>query len=245
MSLVLTAGGCGAREGAPSVRVLAAASTKESLEDVAHSFSQETGIEVKVSPGPSNGLARQIEAGAPADLFVSADEEWADAVARAGLEARRKNLLTNRLVLVVPAGNPAGVHSPEDLLRPTVTWVALAGEGVPAGTYAREALESLSLAERLRQQKKIVPGHDVRSTLSYVERGEVEGGIVYATDARISSKVEVVYTFPARTHHPIVYTVTLLPDGAKKEAARRFYEYLLSDAAARTFEKHGFQRPEK
>lgn len=244
--LLLAVAGCGRqKESEQTVLVLAAASTTDALEDVAGPFTRESGIAVKVSPGPSNALARQIEAGAPADLFVSASPEWADAVARAGLEAERKELLGNRLVLVVPGGNPGGVRTPEDLLSPKVVHVALAGKGVPAGTYARQALESLGLGVRLRAQNKVVPGHDVRSTLNYVARGEAEAGIVYATDARISGKVEVAYTFARGTHPPIVYTLTLLKDAANQQTARRFYEYLLSDAARKTFAKHGFTRPEK
>jgi molybdate transport system substrate-binding protein len=233
--------GCG-RAGKPRVLVLAAASTTDAIEEAARDFTEQTGVEVKVSPGPSNALARQVLSGSPADLFLSASVTWAEEVARGGQEAKRRNLLSNRLVLVVPAGNPAGVHSPKDLLSSAVKRVALAGEGVPAGNYAGQALRSLGLYQRLIESHRVVRGHDVRATLAYVEKGEAEAGIVYATDARITDQVTEVYTFPPGTHGRIVYTVTLLKDAAGREAAQSFYDYLFSPAAGRIFEKHGFRR---
>jgi molybdate transport system substrate-binding protein len=222
---------------APAVTVLAAASTAEAIEEVAQRFHDATGIEVRVSGGPSNALARQIESGAPADLFLSASVEWAEAVGPHA--AATKPLLSNRLVLVVPKGNPAGVRTPEDLLSDRVGRVALAGEGVPAGRYADAALKSLGLSEKLGQDR-IARGHDVRATLAFAERGEAEAGIVYATDAAASDRVEVVHMFDPSLHPPIVYPVVLLKAGPAGEAGRRFFEYVDTDEAQEVFRRHGF-----
>src|SRR6185369_14082380 len=130
-------------------------------------------------------------------------------------------LLTNNLVLVVPKGNPGGVSKPEELTGEAVKHVALAGPAVPAGIYGRQSLKKLGLLETLEKRTKIVVGDDVRVTLTFVERGEAEAGIVYDTDARITDKVEVVHTFAPSTHDPIRYPLVLLKAGQEKEAARR------------------------
>ncbi len=152
-------------------------------------------------------------------------------------------LLGNTLVLVVPQGNPAKVARPEDLTGPAVKKLAVAGPTVPAGIYAREALKKLKLWDELEQAKKIVPGENVRVTLTYIERGEAEAGIVYGTDARITTKVQEVFTFPPGSHEPIIYPLVLLKSAEKNEAARKFYEYLQTPAATVIFAKYGFRRP--
>jgi molybdate transport system substrate-binding protein len=164
--------------------VSAAASTKELVEELAKEFRTAAGTEVKVNAGPSNALASQILAGAPADLFISANQQWADEVEKAGKAVSAVRLLTNQLVIVVPRGNPGEVHEPQDLLADKVKKIALAGEKVPAGMYAQQALTKLELLQPLMDAEKIVRGQDVRSALSYVERGEAEAGIVYSTDVR-------------------------------------------------------------
>jgi molybdate transport system substrate-binding protein len=222
--------------------LLAAASTTEAMQEVAALFEKKSGAKVEINPGASNALAQQIIAGAPADVFLSANEKWADEVKKHRLAAEARPLLGNRLAIVVPRGNPAGVRSPADLTADSVKQVALAGEQVPAGFYADQALKSLDLAAKLAEAKKIVRGADVRITLSYVERGEVEAGIVYATDARISDKVETVYTFDPATHDALVYPAVLVKrDGAEPAAAaREFFEFLFSAEAGAVFRRHGF-----
>lgn len=234
-----TPNGCASKkpDAAPAVTVLAAASTAEAVGEVAQRFRDATGVEVRVSGGPSNALARQIESGAPADLFLSASVEWAEAVG--GRSAATKPLLSNRLVLVVPKGNPAAVMSPGDLLSDRVRHVALAGEEVPAGRYADAALKALGLSKRLPTER-IARGHDVRATLAFVERGEAEAGIVYATDAATSGDVEVAHTFDPSLHPPIVYPVVLLKDGPAGESGRRFFDYLDTVEARENFRRHGF-----
>jgi molybdate transport system substrate-binding protein len=235
--------GCGG-EGPPGggpVLCLAAASTQNAVEEVAAGFTAEGGGAVQVNPDASSKLAQQVVNGAPADLFLSADEKWADYVKEKGFAAEVCPLLGNTLVIVVPRGNPGNVHKPEDLTGPAVNKVAVAGAAVPAGIYARQALTRLKLWDGLEGAKKVVAGENVRVTLAYVERGEAEAGVVYGTDARVSDRVEKAYEFDPATHDRIVYPLVLLKAGAKNEAARKFYERLRSPAAGQVFRKHGFR----
>src|SRR5262249_9152880 len=144
------------------------------------------------------------------------------------------------LVVVVPRGNPAGVKNPADLAGDAVKRVAVAGPTVPAGIYARQALKKLKLWDALEKGKKIVSGDNVRATRTFVERGEVEAGVVYATDARITDKAEQVLAFDAADHDPIRYPLVLLEEGQKSAGARALYGHLQSPAAAAVFRKHGF-----
>jgi molybdate transport system substrate-binding protein len=235
--------GCSSQQ--PPVRekitVLAAASTADAMERIADRFqvSREL-MDVEVSTGASNNLAQQIIAGAPADVFLSANEQWADAVAEKGLTLETVDLLTNRMVLVAPKGNPAGVEGPSDLLSDKVSRVAVAGENVPAGIYAEQALRKLKLYDRLHDAKKLARGADVRVALAYVERGEAEAGIVYATDARITDKVEVVAELDPETYDRVVYSAVLLKAGGERAAARNFFEFLKSPDARMLFAEYGF-----
>ena len=224
------------------ITISAAASTKEVIESLADQFHTKMGGEVKVNLGPSSGLATQILAGAPADLFLSANQEWADEVEKAGQTAKATRLLTNQLVIVTPTGNPGGVKKPEDLLSDKVKKIALAGEKVPAGMYADQSLEKLGLLKKLTDAGKIVRGQDVRSALSYVERGEAEAGIVYSTDVGSAEGVEQEYEFDAKLHDEIVYVLVLLKHGSDNPVAHKFYEFLQSPAADATYTKSGFAR---
>ncbi|HEY2881869.1 MAG TPA: molybdate ABC transporter substrate-binding protein, partial [Pirellulales bacterium] len=181
-------------------------------------------------------------AGAPADLFLSANQQWADEVQKAGHTADTVRLLTNRLVIVTPAGNPGEVHKPEDLLADKVKKIALAGEKVPAGMYADQSLEKLGLLKKLTDGDKIVRGQDVRSALSYVQRGEAEAGIVYSTDVDSAPGVTLVYEFDPRLHDEIVYVLVLLKRDNENSAAKKFFEFLQSPAADAVYAKLGFSR---
>lgn len=231
-----------ARDGArrQSVMMSAAASTSDAVTQLSEKFRESTGMEVKINAGPSNGLATQILAGAPADLFLSASKEWADKIDEGGLADARAELLTNRLVVVVPKGNPAGVKTPEDLAGDAVKKLALAGENVPAGTYADQALTKLGLLQKLNAAGKIVRGEDVRATLAYVERGEAEAGVVYGTDVQPGANVEKACEFDPALHDKIVYVLVLVKHDAQSPAARQFYEFLQSTEADATYAKLGF-----
>jgi molybdate transport system substrate-binding protein len=225
-----------------SVLVLVAASTKDAVQEIAAKFRQETGIEVKINADDSSKLATQIVNDAPGDIFLSANEKWADFVKDKGFLQEIRPLLGNTLVIVVPRGNPAKVIKPDDLNLPAVKKIAVAGSTVPAGIYARQALTKLQLWDELEKQRKIVPGENVRVALTYVEQGEVEAGIVYGTDARMTKKVEEVYTFEPGSHDPIVYPLVLTKAGEKNAAGRKFYDYLQSPEAAAIFKNYGFTR---
>ena len=192
----------------------------------------------------SSTLARQIEAGAPADVYASADLKWMDY-----LQARHKlvpdtraNLAGNTLVLIVPKGRRLALEMQPDFAieRVFATRLCMAEPAtVPAGIYARQALQSLGWWTRL--QGRVVGTDDVRTALAFVERGECALGIVYATDAAISARVEVAATFPAGSHDAIVYPVALI-DGARLEA-RPFLEYLSTAPEAQAaFTRYGFER---
>lgn len=192
----------------------------------------------------SSTLAKQIEAGAPAEVFASADRSWMDYVAKTGkLQAdTRRDLLGNALVLIAPKGRaPAGIRLEAGFDLPgSFKGRLCTGEPgvVPVGIYAQEALTTMGWWAALKP--RIVGTDDVRTALAFVERGECPLGIVYATDAAISERVEVVATFPASSHRPVVYPFALLK-GATPEA-EAFFAYLLSPDAVPLFERHGFTR---
>ena len=223
--------------------VFAAASLKEALDEAAAAYRKQTGVPVRVSYAASSALARQIEQGAPADVFFSADLEWMDYLQKRNRldVATRRSLLGNRLVLIAPRASKAQV----DLKRPATLLAAL-GDGrlavgqtrtVPAGKYAKASLESLSLWNGVRP--RLAESESVRAALMLVARGETPLGIVYASDAKAEPGVRVVATFPEDSHPPIVYPVAALR-GARAAQATRFVQWLASPAADALFTKRGF-----
>ena len=217
--------------------VFAAASLADALREIGRNFEAWTGHRVVLSLGGSNDLARQIRAGAPAEVFVSASAERMDEVERAGLVKNRVELLSNQLVVVVPSESATRVATAEDLTR--VRRLALGDpQAVPAGIYARQWLERRGLWERLRD--RVVPTLDVRAALAAVESGNADAGIVYRTDAAISKRVRVTLEVPAEEAPRIVYPAALLA-AARGPAARAFYENLRSPAAREVFERLGFE----
>ena len=235
--LALLVAGCQAPR-RDAVRLFAAASTRDVCEAVARDFTQETGVTVEVNPAASSTLATQIDNGADADLFLSADERWADYLAERGLVGQRRDLLGNRLVVVVPADHDAALDNLEGLKDGRFHRIALGRADVPAGAYARAALKNAGVWDAV--EKRVVEGGDVRAVLTYVERGEVDAGFVYATDARVSSRVRVVYVVPEKLHPPIRYPLVRLKRDPPNPAAARLYEYLSGDAARKRFEDAGF-----
>lgn len=221
------------------VVVFGAASTTNALNEIKQRFAEEHGVEVQVSYASSSTLAQQIFNGAEADVFISADVRWADYLDEKGMVERRRELLGNRLVIVVPADSTIDVRGPADLLAAEIEHVALGDpDAVPAGVYAKEALSKLGLWEQVKD--KVVAGADVRQALIYVETRAAEAGIVYGSDAAITDKVKVAVEIPAELTRPIRYPAMLLKHGAENPAAAAFYEYLSSPAAAAIFKKHGF-----
>jgi len=226
---------------AEELRVLAAASLADAVVEIAITWEATGGARVQLQLGGSNELARQIEAGAPADLFLSADPAQMDRLERARRLApgTRRDLLSNRLVVVVPADSSLRGLPPEDLAGERIARLALAQpDAVPAGVYARRWLEGLGLWERIRP--KVIALDNVRSARAAVESGNVDAGIVYATDAAASLRVRIVYEVPEGEAPPIVYPGAVLADTAHPAAARALLDYLSGDAAAVIFARWGF-----
>jgi molybdate transport system substrate-binding protein len=235
--LVVLVAGC-AKPASEPVRIFAAASTREALQQITADFQAETGQAVELSLGASSDLARQIEQGAPADLFLSADQAWADYLADRSLVVERRDRLTNRLVVIVPAASALHLSNLTELAGPEVQRLALAGAAVPAGRYARQALKRTDIWDSLKD--RVLEGRDVRATLTYVSRGEAEAGIVYATDVGASPDVRVVLEIAADLHDPIRYPLVLLQRQSIQSATRRFYDYLNSDKTVKVLRRAGF-----
>ncbi|MGV1682123.1 molybdate ABC transporter substrate-binding protein [Sphingopyxis sp. NJF-3] len=226
--------------------VLAAASLQESLTEAADAWAAQGHARPVLSFAASSALARQIMAGAPADLFLSADEPWMDAVQKAGLlrGGTRTTLLGNRLVLIAPAGSKVRLTPARGFpIARTLGGGRLAvadPDAVPAGKYAKAALTSLGVWRGVAG--RLAPAENVRAAMALVERGAAPLGIVYATDAKASRAVRVVGTFPASSHPPIRYPVAVLKASRHKDAAA-FRAFLLSRQARAIFARHGFSAP--
>jgi molybdate transport system substrate-binding protein len=239
--LALSFAGCAGRICGGEIHVFAAASLTDSLKEIAATYEKRTGDKVVFNFGGSSFLARQIEEGAPADIFFSADEAKMASLKTKGLilTETRKNRLSNLLVIVVAMERGAPIRHPKDLATDKVKRLALAEpRTVPAGIYAREYLLKQNLWRAL--ETKVVPTENVRATLAAVESGNAEAGIVYKTDAAISSKVRVAYEVPREEGPAISYPMAVLKEARRVESAKRFLKYLDSDGAGRVFEKFGF-----
>jgi molybdate transport system substrate-binding protein len=226
---------------AAEVTVFAAASLTDALKEIAIAYETATGDKVVFNFGASSMLARQIQEGAPADLFFSADEAKMDGLEKSGLVAKgtRRSLLSNTLVIVVPADSTLKIDSPEDLATAKVRVLALAEpQSVPAGIYAKEWLQSQKLWSRVSD--KVVPTENVRAAMAGVESGNADAGIVYKTDAGISKKVRIAYEVPAASGPKISYPLAVIAESKHQEAARRLLAYLESPPAFAVFRRFGF-----
>ena len=227
----------------PSLTVFAAASLQDVLNGIGKDFTAANGTAIKFAYDSSSTLARQIEQGAPAEVFASADLDWMNYLDKRNLIApsTRVNLLGNRLVVIAPKdAGPAEVKLDLASLKAALGDGRIATgavESVPAGRYAKLALQKLGLWGDLGS--RIAPAENVRAALAYVARGEAPLGIVYATDAAAEPKVKVVATFPQDSHPTIVYPFALTAT-AKSEAAKQFLTYLQSPQARARFVAHGF-----
>jgi molybdate transport system substrate-binding protein len=226
---------------ADDLLVSAAASLTDVLKEISSAYQAKSKHTVKFNFGPSNGLARQIEEGAPVDLFFSADLPQMDILDKNGrLEpGTRKNLLSNQLVIIVPADSKLAISSPKDLLKTDIKKIALAEPtSVPVGVYTSKYLTDEGLWNQVKP--KVVPVQDVRATLAAVESGNVEAGFVYKTDAAVSKKVRIVYEVPIEKGPKIIYPAAIVKESNRKEAARDFMSYVQSPAAKDAFKKYGF-----
>jgi molybdate transport system substrate-binding protein len=223
--------------------VLAAASLQESLTAASNAYAKRGHPKPVISFAASSALAHQIEAGAPADLFISADEPWMDFLAGKNLirKESRKSFLTNRLVLITPANQPLSIK-----IAPGFPLAKALGDGrlamgdpssVPAGKYGKAALTQLGVWSEV--EPKVAGAENVRAALQLVGRGEARAGIVYETDAKVARDVTIAGVFPAGTHAPITYPVAILASSQNPEAIS-FRAFLLSGAGKAIFHKYGF-----
>jgi molybdate transport system substrate-binding protein len=229
---------------AQAMTVFAAASLKNALDEIDDTYRKRAGQKAVISYASSSALAKQVENGAPADMFISADLDWMDYLDKRELvnRASRKNLLRNEIVLIAPADSPVSLT-----VGPAFALAAQLGNGrlamgdpdhVPAGRYAKAALQTLKVWPSVAD--RIARAENVRSALLFVARGEAPLGIVYRTDAAAEKKVRIVGVFPPDSHPPIVYPAALLTGGRSRAAAERYFEFLTSSEALALFRKHGF-----
>lgn len=222
-----------------AVTIFAAASTTNAVDAVKAAFVKKTGIPVQTSYAASSTLAQQIANGAEADIFLSANTDWADFVEDNVTVAERQEVFGNRLVIIVPSGSDLQLKGAEGLTSEKVEYLALGDpDAVPAGQYAKQALMELELWEQLKD--KVAAAKDVRQALTYVETAAAEAGIVYATDTVISDRVEAAAKIPPGLTKPVRYPVLLLRRAEGNESVQAFYDYLLSLEAAEVFERFGF-----
>ncbi|MGK3127466.1 molybdate ABC transporter substrate-binding protein [Candidatus Pantoea formicae] len=241
---VLSVSMAGHAVAAEKITVFAAASLTNAMQDIATQYQKKSGVEVVSSFASSSTLARQIEQGAPADLFISADQQWMDYAVdkKSVVENTRYTLLGNDLVLIAPKSDSAKAVT----INAQTDWKSLLkGERlavgdpdhVPAGIYAKEALQKLGAWDTV--SPLLAPANNVRAALALVERNESPYGIVYGSDAVASDKVQVVGHFPADSHKPVEYPMAVVKEH-QNATVNAFYSYLQGPDAAAVFKQYGF-----
>lgn len=243
-----TVAGCGGdRQAAPAaapveINVSAAVSLKDALAEIQANYAKKSpNVKLVFNLGASGSLQKQIEQGAPADIFISAAPKQMDELEAKNLvhKATRRNLVENKLVLVVPQNSTLGLARFEDLTNAGVQKLSVGEPAVvPAGQYAQQVLQKMGVWERIKD--KTVYAKDVRTVLAYVETGNVEAGIVYKTDAAASSKVKIAATAPEGSHQPIVYPAAVLTGAKQQKAAEELLAYMAGPEGKAIFEKYGF-----
>src|SRR5262249_17898099 len=226
------------------ITVSAAASLKDAFGEISKQYEARTGAKINFNFGASGALQKQIELGAPVDVFASAGRPQMDALATQGLivPETERNFTRNTLVLVVPSGSTSGLTAFADLGGAKVMKLAVGNpKTVPVGQYAEQSLTRLGLWQQLGP--RLVPAEDVRQVLDYVARGEVDAGIVYASDVRAAeNKVRRVASAPADSHDPILYPIAVVRASSHQATARVFIDAVMSDEGQRILEKYGFER---
>lgn len=224
------------------ILVSAAISLKNAFEEIGSVYEKQTGIKVRFNLGGSGLLQKQIETGAPVDVFASAGEKQMDDLQKNGLiiPGTRRNFAGNSLVLIVPVHSTVSIRSFADLARPEVGRISIGSpKTVPAGQYAEEALKNLRLWDAL--QPKIVLAENVRQVLDYVARGEVDAGIVYSSDmAGVKREAKIVANAPKGSHAAIRYPIAVVRQAGNQKAAQRFIDFVLSRAGQAILKKDGF-----
>jgi molybdate transport system substrate-binding protein len=225
------------------ITVSAAMSLRDAFREISKQYEERTGAKVNFNFGASGALQKQIESGAPVDVFASAGIPQMDALATQGLIApkTRRDFARNTLVLVVPADSTSGITAFADLGGAKVKKLAIGNpKTVPVGQYAEQSLTRLGLWQGLGP--RLILAEDVRQALDYVARGEVDAGIVYASDVRATGdRVRTVATAPADSHDPILYPIAVVQASGRQDAARAFIDVVMSDEGQRILEKYGFE----
>jgi molybdate transport system substrate-binding protein len=245
--VVIAAGAARAGSKGP-LDVFAAASMNEAMNDAAASFKARTGVTIRTTLASSANLAQQIDKGAPADVFISADAQWMDWASGRNLIApgTRRDIASNSLVLIAPADSsvrPFTLGRNASLARMLGDRRLAVGDvaSVPAGIYAKASLQSLGLWDEVKDH--LAQGENVRAALSYVARGEAPLGIVYATDAKAEPKVKVVAVFPESSHPPIAYPAAVTRSATDPKGAREFLDFLTSREGQILLRRRGFGPP--
>lgn len=239
--LAMLAGGCRCEADADRLGVWAPASLVDVLPEVTAAFRGPDDPPVTFSFDATSRIARQVLDGAPANLFLSADERWMDRVEQAGAiePETRTQVLGNALVVITPGDRPRGWASLDELARSDLERIVLGGEAVPVGRYAEQALRNAGLWQRLAP--RVVRADHARAVLAWVARGEVDAGLVYRTDARSTPGVRVAFEVPSRLHPPIVYSAAVVRRSSHPKRARALLSFLRTDEAGRIFERAGFR----
>ncbi len=230
-------------ESSREITVSAAISLKNAFEEIGKTFLEKrAGVKVVFNFGGSGDLARQIEAGAPVDVFATAAQKDMEDIDRKGFVASnsRKNFAGNAIVLIKPTNSNIPMNSFEDLQRREVGKIAIGNpQTVPAGRYAEEALRHFNLWEGLKE--KLIFAENVRQVLDYVARGEVDAGLVYSTDAMVRSKeVKVVMKLPEGSHQPVLYPIGVIKETKEESLSRAFVDFIISPGGQRILNKYGF-----
>jgi molybdate transport system substrate-binding protein len=225
------------------VTVFAAASLKNALDDVGKAYAAKTGVSVRFSYAASSALARQVESGAPADVFISADSDWMNYVDQKHLivAASRRDVLSNHLALIAPATSTLKLKIGRGM--PIAKALAggrlsVAGPDVPAGKYAKASLSALGVWPSV--EDRLAQADNVRGALAFVARGEAPLGVVYDTDAKVEPKVKIVGILPDDSHPPIVYPAAVVASSSNPDGAARFLGFLQGPEASKVFQSYGF-----
>jgi molybdate transport system substrate-binding protein len=226
---------------AADINLSAAASMKESLNEIADAYCREhPGTKIIRNFGGSGALAKQIEAGVPADIFISANSEWLDYLKTKQVVEAEGATVVAKNALVLVGGNSSTAKTMADLAG--MERIAIGSpKSVPAGEYALQALKNAGVFATV--EKKLIQAKDVREALLYAERGEVNGAFVYRTDALLSKKAKILFVVPAELYPEVIYPMGLTVAGMKNQEAKDFYKYLQSSKAKTVLEKYGFVLP--
>ena len=242
--MALTASGAYA-QGKNEIIISAAASLRNAFEEIGAIYEKQTGVRARFNFAASGVLQQQIESGAPVDVFASAAKQQMDSIEKKGLllDGTRQDFTGNSLVLITPADSRLKLNSFQDLADAKVGRIAIGNpKTVPAGQYARDSLTALKLWDKL--QARFIPAESVRQVLDYVSRGEVEAGLVYASDAAIAEgKIRIASMAPKGSHEEIIYPIAVIRDSKNNDAAKKFIDLTRSKTGRDILEKYGFTNP--